>query len=159
MIERKAEIRMPLFDRLVDREPLQRREVRPLRTLGRRDLKESVRRELEQLFNTRCPIPAHRLSGRPWTVVDYGIPDLSGFSARSSEDRARVAEILRRAVETFEPRLAGVRVLLERVPGDDFALAGRIEAILDADLVPEPVSFLTALQLQKAEVEVHAGFG
>lgn len=156
MIERKAEIRMPLFDRLVDREPLQRREARPLRTLGRRDLKESVRRELEQLFNTRCPIPAHRLSSRPRTVVDYGIPDLSGFSARNPDDRARVAEILRRAVEVFEPRLTGVRVVVEGVPEDDFALAGRIDAILDVDLVPEPVSFLTALQLKEGGVEIHA---
>lgn len=155
----KAEIRMPLFDRLVDRDPRRAREARPLRTLGRGDLMESVRRELEQLFNTRCPIPAHRLSGRPWTVVDYGIPDLAGFSARSAEDRTRVAEILRHAVEVFEPRLAGVRVALEAVPEDDFALAGRIEALLVSDPVPEPVSFLTALQLKEGEVEVHAGFG
>jgi type VI secretion system protein ImpF len=159
MVEPRAEIRMPLFDRLVDREPLQCREARPLRTLGRRDLRESVRRELEQLFNTRCPIPAHRLSGRPRTVVDYGIPDLSGFSARSAPDRARVADVLRRAIEVFEPRLAGVRVVLEAVPEDGFALAGRIEAVLATDPVPEPVSFLTALQLKEGEVEVHAGFG
>lgn len=159
MIEPKAEIRMPLFDRLVDQDPLQRWEVRPLRTLGRRGLEESVRRELEQLFNTRCSIPAHRLSGHSWTVVDYGIPDFSGFSAHSAEDRARVAEILRRAIELFEPRLTGVRVHLEAIPEDGFALAGRIEAVLAADPIPEPVSFLTALQLKEGEVEVHAGFG
>ena len=159
MVEPRAEIRMPLFDRLVDHDPMRRREVRPLRTLGRSDLEESVRRELEQLFNTRCPIPAHRLAGRPRTVVDYGIPDLSGFSARSADDRDRVADILRRAIEVFEPRLAGVQVLLAAVPEDDFALAGRIEALLVADPIPEPVSFLTALQLKEGEVEVHAGFG
>lgn len=159
MVEHRAEIRMPLFDRLVDRDPMHRREVRPLRTLGRGELEESVRRELEQLFNTRCPIPAHRLSAHPWTVVDYGIPDLSGFSARSAADRGRVEDILRRAIEVFEPRLAGARVRLEPVPGDDLALAGRIEAVLVADPLSEPVSFVTALQLKAGEVEVHAGFG
>jgi type VI secretion system protein ImpF len=159
MSERKAEIRMPLFDRLVDLERKEHREELPRRTLGRRDLEESVRFELEQLFNTRCPTPAHRLSGRPCTVVDYGIPDLAGFSARSADDRVRVAEILRRAVEVFEPRLAGVRIVLETVPEDDFALAGRIEAVLVSDPVAEPVSFVTTLELKEGEVEVHAGFG
>jgi type VI secretion system protein ImpF len=159
MVEPRAEVRTPLFDRLVDRDPWHPREVRPGRTLGRGELRESVRRELEQLFNTRCPIPAHRLSTRPWTVVDYGIPDLSGFSARSAEDRGRVAEILRRAIQVFEPRLADARILLDPVPGDALALRGRIEAVLVVDSVPEPVSFVTALQLNEGEVEVHAGLG
>jgi type VI secretion system protein ImpF len=149
--------RMPLFDRLVDRDPRLRREARPLRALDRRGLRESVRRELERLFNTRCPVPAHRLAGRLRTVLDYGIPDLSGYSARNPEDRERLADALRRAVEAYEPRLADVRIQLEAVPGDDLALAGRIQALLVADSVPEPVSFLTVLQLKEGEVEVHAG--
>jgi type VI secretion system protein ImpF len=157
MGERKTDVRTPLFDRLVDRDPRLRREVRPLRTLDRRGLRESVCRELERLFNTRCPIPAHRLAGRPRTVLDYGIPDLSGFSPRSEEDRGRLADILRRAVEAYEPRLAGVRVRLDPAPGDDLALSGSIHAILITDSVPEPVSFLTVLQLKEGEVQVHAG--
>lgn len=150
-------VRTPLFDRLVDRDPGLRRELRPLRTLDRRGLRESVRRELERLFNTRCPVPAHRLAGRPRTVLDYGIPDLSGFSPRSHEDRERLAAILRRAVEAYEPRLADVRVQLEADPHDELALAGRIQAVLVVGSVPEPVSFLTVLQLKEGEVEVHAG--
>lgn len=157
MGERKTEVRTPLFDRLVDRDPRLRREVRAMRTLDRRGLRESVRRELERLFNTRCPIPAHRLAGRPRTVLDYGIPDLSGFSPRSYEDRERLADVLRRAVEAFEPRLAEVRVHLEPAPGDELALAGRIEAVLVTDSIPEPVSFLTVLQLKEGEIEVHDG--
>jgi type VI secretion system protein ImpF len=157
MGERKIEVRTPLFDRLVDRDPRLRREVRPMRTLDRRGLKESVRRELELLFNTRCPFPAHRLAGRERSVIDYGIPDFSIFSARSFEDRERLAELLRRAVEAFEPRLAGVRVYIEPVPGDDLTLAGRIEAILVADPVAEPVLFETVLQMRESKVEVHAG--
>ncbi len=169
MGDRKTEVRMPLFDRLVDRQPELRREVRPLRTLDRRgvrvsgrvseqeSLRESVRRELQRLFNTRCPVPAHRLAGRLRTVLDYGIPDLTGFSPRSHEDRERLAEALRRAVEAYEPRLAEVRVTLEPDPRDELSLAGRIQAVLVVDSVPEPVSFLTVLQLKEGEVEVHAG--
>ncbi|HWM89364.1 MAG TPA: type VI secretion system baseplate subunit TssE [Thermoanaerobaculia bacterium] len=157
MGELKNEVRMPLFDRLVDKDRRLGREARPLRTLGRRDLKESVRRELVRLFNTRCPIPAHRLGDRPRTVIDYGIPDLSGFSARSPDDRSRLAEVLLQAVEAFEPRLANVRVHLDPIPGDDLSLSGRIEAALVFDSVAEPVSFVTVLQMKDNEVEVHDG--
>src|ERR1051325_5709685 len=98
MADRSPQVRMPLFDRLVDRDRFLSRELVQMRTLDRRGVRESVRRELEQLFNTRCPIPAHRLGSRPRTVIDYGIPDFSTFSARNFDDRKRIAEILRKAV-------------------------------------------------------------
>lgn len=154
MGEGTIEVRAPLFDRLVDRDPRQQRELRPQRTLGRAGLRESVRQELVRLLNTRCPIPAHRLGGRERSVVDYGVPDFSGLSARSYEDRGRLAETLRQAVVAFEPRLAEVRVRLEPVPGDDLTLAGRIEALLRTGAVPEPVSFMTVLQIKEGEVAV-----
>ncbi|HEX6863112.1 MAG TPA: type VI secretion system baseplate subunit TssE [Thermoanaerobaculia bacterium] len=158
MNDRNVEVRAPLFDRLVDRDPWLRREVgRPQRTLDRRGLRESVRLELERLFNTRCPLPAHRLADRPRSVIDYGIPELTGFSARSFEDRDRLAELFRRAVEAFEPRLEDPRVRLEPDPGDDLSLAGFIEGFLRVDSVTEPVSFHTSVETRTGKVEVHAG--
>jgi|ERR1051325_6694218 type VI secretion system protein ImpF len=149
------QVRTPLFDRLVDRDPHLRRELRPMRTLDRRGLRESVRRELEQLFNTRCPVPQHHLGNRERTVIDYGIPDLAIFSARSFDDRGRIAEILRKAIEAYEPRLSNPRVTVEQVPGEELALMARIEATMVTETVPEPVSFLTVLQLKEGEVSVH----
>lgn len=151
------EVRTPLFDRLVDRSPKLRHEVRPSRTLDRRGLRESVRRELERLLNTRCPFPAHRLADRPRSVVDYGLPELTGFSANRVEDRERLAELIRRAVEAFEPRLAEVRVRLEPVPGDALSLAGHIDAVFQGDAVTEPVSFHTVVETRSGKVEIHAG--
>ena len=153
----KIEVRMPLFDRLVDRDPRLPHELRPTRTLDRRGLRESVRRELEQLLNTRCPFPAHRLPIGKRSVIDYGVPDFTVFSARSFDDRVRLAELLRRTIEAFEPRLIDVQVSLELMPGNDLALLGFIEAKMLTDLVPEPVSFETALDLKEGKVEVHAG--
>ncbi|HYN21586.1 MAG TPA: type VI secretion system baseplate subunit TssE [Thermoanaerobaculia bacterium] len=151
------EVRMPLFDRLVDRAPKLRHEVRSLRTLDLPGLQESVRRELERLLNTRCPLPAHRLTDRPRSVIDYGLPELSGFSPHSFEDRERLAGLIRRAVEAFEPRLFEVSVRLEPAPGDGLTLAGSIEALLRTESVLEPVSFHTALETRSGKVEVHAG--
>ncbi|HEV8432433.1 MAG TPA: type VI secretion system baseplate subunit TssE [Thermoanaerobaculia bacterium] len=156
MSERKVEVRTPLFDRLVDRDPFLRHELRPMRTLDRRGLKESVRRELEQLFNTRCPIPAHRLGSRRRSVVDYGIPDFSTFFTRNQDDWQRVAAILQRAIEIYEPRLAQVRVTVERDAGEEFVFRATIEAVLLTENVPEPVSFVTLLQTREGSAEVHA---
>jgi len=153
MREERIEVRMPLFDRLVDRDPTLRRELRPLRTLDRGGLRESVRRELERLLNTRSSLPADRLAARERSSIDYGVPDFSMFSAASFADRQRLAEIVRRAIAAYEPRLAGVRVHLE-IPRDDFRLFGRIEAVLLTGRVPEPVHFDTVLQLGEGEAAV-----
>jgi len=153
MSEEKIEVRMPLFDRLVDRDPTLRRELHPLRTLDRGGLKESIRRELERLLNTRSSLPADRLAARERSSIDYGVPDFSMFSAASFADRQRLAEIVRRAIAAYEPRLAGVRVHLEHA-GDDFRLIGRIEAMLLTGRVAQPVHFDTVLQLGDGEAAV-----
>jgi len=155
MADRTLRVRMPLFDRLVDRDLFLRHELVQMRTIDRRGIRESVRRELEQLFNTRCPIPEHRLtSDRPRTVIDYGIPDFSTFSARNPNDRGRLAVILRQAIEVYEPRLANVSVEITSKPGDDFTFIGTIQADLMVDGVPEAVLFTTALQMKEGSVEV-----
>lgn len=155
MGDEKIEVRAPLFDRLVDRDLRLPRELRPMRTLDRRGLRESVRRELEQLFNTRCPVPAHRLAGRERTVIDYGIPDFSTFSPRSFDDCKRLESVLREAIERYEPRLANVRVHIDPIKdGDPFALSAEVRADMIVDRVPEPVSFLTLMQLKDGGVAV-----
>ena len=145
---------MPLFDRLVDRDRFLGEERVQMRTLDRRGVRESVRRELEQLFNTRCPIPSHRLGNRERTVIDYGIPDFSTFSARNPDDHKRIAEILRKAIEAYEPRLAQVRVIIEPIAGDDFALGGSIEAVLVVDNAQEAMLFPTMLQMKEGSIAV-----
>jgi type VI secretion system protein ImpF len=155
MGEQKIEVRTPLFDRLVDHDPTLRRELRPMRTLDRGRLKESVRRELELLLNTRASLPAGRLSLRDRSVIDYGVPDFGFFSPRSFDDRTRMADLIRRAIVIYEPRLTDVRVFVDLAPGDELAVSVRIEAKLRTGTMPEPVSFDTVLQSGE-EVAVHA---
>lgn len=157
MADRPIEVRMPLFDRLVDRAHSRvPHDKVPVRTIDRGLLKESVRRELEQLFNTRCPTPAHLLGTRPRTVIDYGIPDFSTISARNFDDRKRLEAMLRSAIEAYEPRLSDVRVVVEVMPGNDFVLRGYIAGYLIVDGVPEAVLFPTLMQMRDATVEVRS---
>ncbi|HEX6903558.1 MAG TPA: type VI secretion system baseplate subunit TssE [Thermoanaerobaculia bacterium] len=153
MIETR--VRAPLFDRLVDREPHVPAEPRPLRTLDPQGLRESVRRELERMLNTRSSLPVDELAGRPeLTVLEYGIPDLSAFSAGSDEDQVRLAAVVTRAVAAFEPRLRQVKVAVLGLEDERRSLAVRIDALLAVDEVAEPISFPALIGLRTGTVEV-----
>lgn len=149
------EVRAPLFDRLIDRDPGVQREPRPFRTLDRRGLRESVRRELERLFNTRSSLPADRLRDRERTVVEYGVPDLSVLAPGRQEDRQRLAAVLRETIEAYEPRLSDVRVTVDEPspePARGQALTARIDAVLVVEEVHEPISFGLDLDGGAAEI-------
>ena len=154
---RGHEVRAPLFDRLIDREPDGRRELGARKTLDRAGLRESVRRELGRLFNTRSPLPVDDLRGRERTVIEYGLPDLSVLAPENHADRLRLAAILREAIEAYEPRLADVRVTVAEpapAPGRRQALRARIDAVLVVDDVAESVSFGAHLAEHGAAVTV-----
>jgi type VI secretion system lysozyme-like protein len=146
-----------LFERLVDTEPRSREEeAQPFRVLDVRTLKESVRRELARLLNTRRHAPR---GGEPnadekMTVLDYGVPDFSSLSASSGDDQNRLAALVAAAITAFEPRLEGVRVHVERLRQEDRALLLRVEARLVVGTVAEPVSFPILVRGKSGEAEV-----
>ncbi|HKI00431.1 MAG TPA: type VI secretion system baseplate subunit TssE [Thermoanaerobaculia bacterium] len=151
----ETRVRSPLFDRLVDLEPRVSAEPRPLRALHLRGLRESVHRELERLLNTRSSLPVDRLAERAeLTVLEYGIPDLSAYSAGSAEDQGLLAGVIVRAVTAFEPRLRGVKVAVLGLKEDQRCLRLRIDAVLTADEVAEPVSFPMVVGVKSGTVEV-----
>ncbi|KYF83277.1 hypothetical protein BE17_17265 [Sorangium cellulosum] len=137
---------MPLFDRLVDEDPSQRSEARPKRSHDLDALRASVRRELERLLGTRCPVPGDVALSRQRTVIDYGLPDLDlGGRASIKEERLRVARLVRQAIEAYEPRLARIEVeLLEPAEGDARHQVA-VRAVLVTDRVREPLSFTLPL--------------
>jgi type VI secretion system protein ImpF len=139
---RELNVRTPLFDRLAG----------GARTLDLIGLRESVRRELELLFNTRSSFPSHRLPGAPLTVIDYGIPPLVNLAARNIQDQDELAGALREAITAFEPRLDSVRVRVVPPPADQMYLELSIEAELIADAVRQPVSFGIAVRGETVEV-------
>lgn len=157
MAERPQPTRAPLFDRLVDREPWKVREAPPRRTLDRKGLRESVRRELERLFNTRSPLPASRLAEmapEDRTVADYGIPDPASFAPANPEDRREIAELLRRSVAAYEPRLQHVVVEARTLPDQPERLIFALGGALLIDGVPEPVTFPVVFRRGRGEVRI-----
>ncbi len=141
---------MLLFERLIDHDPQESSEASPLRVHSREELRESVRREVGRLLNTRCPVPEERNG----TVIDYGIPEFSWMSASSGDDRRQLANTIARKVTTFEPRLEQVRVRLECDSADPRALIGTIEGVLVVESIREAVSFPLLIQNKNGEVDV-----
>ena len=143
MIQKPKETaRALLFERLVDLNPESQIEPHPLRTLDAEELKESVRREVERLLNTRCPLSADLYERkRDLTVIDYGVPDFSQFNSQSSDLRKRLAAIFSQAISAFEPRLRQVRVLVEDSMDNEKSLLAHVDAMLVVESINEPLSF------------------
>jgi type VI secretion system lysozyme-like protein len=142
----------PLFDRLrATRTPA---DPQLLRFGDRQAVAESVRRELEHLFNTRSPTATARYAEQPLTVIDYGIPDLLEFDPQIGTDRGRLAALLTRAICAFEPRLRQVRVVVEPAPGRPQELFARLTAKLALESLVEPAHFAVAFTRQGCQVKV-----
>jgi type VI secretion system protein ImpF len=147
---------VPLFDRLVDLTPEEKREATSWRRLSREEAKESVARELARLFDARRAEPLEIAAERTdLTVLDYGIPDYGNRSPADSTGRRLFERAIQRAIAAFEPRLIGPEVELETFPGRPSMLLARITGVLATGDIVEPVSFEIDLGVRRAaEVEI-----
>ena len=148
MLERDLNITPSILDRLIDLEPVNQNEAASARYQSLRELKSSVRRDLEALLNTRIPIYRidESLEEIKQSVALYGLPDFTSMGATNAEEQGFMTSTIQKAIETFEPRFIGVKVSLEPVDNQAKQVRFRIEANLDIEPSPEPVVFDTVLQ-------------
>jgi type VI secretion system protein ImpF len=153
-------ITLSVLDRLIDREPRNSSEVPLPRAQSVRELKNSLRRDLEWLLNSRriAIEPPESLRELNRSLYMYGLPDFSAFNIASAKDQGKLIRILQGAVKLFEPRLSNVRI----VPGEMTTTGTRkvrfrIEGLLLMDPAPEHISFDTVLQLNNGEYQVQGG--
>ena len=147
-----------VLDRLLDDDPGRLLEAPASRSRSIEELKQSVRRDLEWLLNTRqnaggVPPGLKELNH---SLAAYGLPDFSTFTVKNPADQVRLQRILQLAISTFEPRLDNVTVTL--VPARDLEqkLRFRIDGRLKIEPVPEPVTFDTVLQAANDQYVVKA---
>jgi type VI secretion system protein ImpF len=115
-----------------------------------------VRRDLEDLLNTRLTVPGLPLSLTRLreSVYAYGLVDLNSLNALTPQQRDEIGKVLERTVAHFEPRLRDVRTIaVEADGGRKQAVRFRIEARLDVDPAPEVV-FDTVLELTTGQTTV-----
>ncbi len=163
-----------VLDRLLDHEPEVSSEPVPSRAQGLRQMKQSLRRDLEWLLNARqsSPILSHAESADhsgattaaaaasahelQRSLIFYGLPDFSSASSLSVSDQRRISRAIETAVAKFEPRLSDVVVTLLPMRETERALRFRIDARLHVEPAPEPVTFDTVLHIHSGEYRIEA---
>ena len=146
-----------LIDRLIDRDPRAESDPHTTRAQSIRQMKASLRRDLEWLLNTRRTPDAagDSLAEVSHSLFNYGLPDFSALSLNSPRDRGHLLVELEKTVAIFEPRLKEVRVTLVDAPGNASRVVHfQIEGMLQMDPSPEQVSFDTTLQLSSGEYQI-----
>jgi type VI secretion system protein ImpF len=146
-----------VLDRLIDYEPTLTREPPKSRGQVLRDLKQSIRRDLENLLNTRrrCKSWPENFDELELSLVNYGIPDMTGAALGSAAGRDKFREDCQTVLRLFEPRFTRVAVeMLGNVEPLDRTLRFRINAMLHAEPAPEPIVFDSALQPVTGNVAV-----
>lgn len=146
-----------VLDRLLDTEPEVSREAPKSRNQSLRELKQAVRRDLENLLNTRkrcVPWPADMIELKQ-SLVNYGIPDMTGSSFSSPKEREEFRRTLQNLILMNERRLKKVSVrLLDSAESIDRTIRFLIDAVLQAEPAPEPIQFDSTLRLTTGTFEV-----
>lgn len=142
-----------LLDRLTDLEPREAADPPLTRAASIRQLKTSLRRDLEWLFNTRAnPDTPMDLAEVVRSVYNYGLPDFTHLSLGSNRDRTVLQKRMELAISYFEPRLTGITVrLLENSYEPGRAIRFQIDGMLKMDPAPEHISFDTLLDIPTGE--------
>lgn len=145
-MQRTQGARPPLFERLTDEYPLVPVERQPFRILNKNELRESVRREITWLLNTRSPIPQFMLEKQTPVTFNYGIPDLfTLFHPLSPEKELKLCNLLERTISAFEPRIKRARVSFERYDTGSRSLMLRLDGTIVVENLVEQLSFTVVL--------------
>lgn len=148
-----------VLDRLLDDHPDAAGESAAARPLLD-DIRAAVRRDLENLLNSRRRLraPAEDGSELERSVLEYGIPDLTGAGLGSSEKRESFLQMVEEVIRRCEPRLQQVHVVpLDEEEPLERALRFRIEAELIAEPAPEPIVFESELEPVSRTLAVEPG--
>ena len=156
-VDKKKKLRPSILDRLIDSEPHVQVEADKNKHQQLRELRDSVRRDLENLLNTRYRVvePSGEFTQLETSVLNYGLPDLATVNIVDLEKKKEFTQNLERILRTYEPRFKTVKVnYQDNQDGTDRTLRFRIDATLDADPAPEVIIFDSILDPVSRTVNV-----
>jgi len=149
-----------LLDRLTDDEPDKKLEPRLQRVMSKRRLRDAVLRDLAWLFNTTRLDPnmdATTLPNARRSVINYGLPALSGQTA-SSLEVPDLERAIRQAILDFEPRILPeslqVHALETEAMDHNNVIGVQITGQLWAQPQPLELRLRTEIDLETGQVEV-----
>ncbi len=156
-IDKKKKLRPSILDRLIDNDPKNNTEVDSDQHQKLKDLRNSVRRDLENLLNTRFRMvePDSEYTQIQNSLLNYGLPDLATVNISDQEKRKEFIQHLETILIEYEPRFKAVKVrYMDNSDTLDRTLRFRIDATLYADPSPEIVVFDSILEPVTRNVNV-----
>ena len=153
MAKSKAEnlVTQSLLDRLIDVD-----DWPTTRSNSMRMYRDSLKRDVESLLNTRRP-PISNIQSYPKaaaSVIHFGLTDLNAFTGSAERDENALLLAILQSLREFEPRIQSPRVFLVRNDTANRHLRFHIEGRIQFENVPEDISFDTVLELSSGEYEV-----
>ena len=148
-VDKNKKLRPSILDRLLDDEPHNQTETDPGQHQLVKQLRNSVRRDLESLLNTRYHVikPPEDLREVDKSLLNYGLPDLATINISDSKKRDEFTARLQKTLVQYEPRFKSVKVsYIENKDETDRTLRFRIDAVIYADPMPQVVVFDSVLE-------------
>jgi type VI secretion system protein ImpF len=149
-----------LLDRLTDEAPEQKLEPRAQRVISKRQLRQAVLRDLAWLLNSTrldanmdpATFPLARRS-----VINYGLPALSGETATSIEI-SDLERGIRQAIVDYEPRILPSTLRVRALEVGEFenhnVVGIEISGQLWAQPIPIDLLVRTEIDLETGKVEI-----
>jgi len=148
-VDKKKKLRPSILDRLFDDEPDNQTEIDLGQHQKLKQLRLSVRRDLESLMNARFRVmePGEEYIELDKSLLNYGLPDLATINITDLDKRKEFTSKMEKILKEFEPRFKDVNVsYLDNKDNTDRTLRFRIDATLYADPSPEVVVFDSILE-------------
>ena len=146
-----------VLDRLIDNEPGSSVEPEWARSQGVLELRDTVKRDLESLLNSRQTRPelVDNIDELSTSMLTYGLPDFTSTGGGGVEEHEMLRRAVEKTIERFEPRLRHVGVVVvPQKSSFERSLHLTISAMLWIDPEPIPISFDTVVQTATGTCEV-----
>jgi type VI secretion system protein ImpF len=125
--------------------------------ISMRRLRECVQRDLGWLLNSSSLDVNEDLSRYPYvakSVLNYGMPSFAGRMVSSIDPKA-AAQRIREVINTYEPRLSRVQVIVEQATTpDEMTMSFRIEADLWGQPVAQHLVLRTSIDIESGDVKI-----
>lgn len=152
-------ITQSLLDRLCDVEILPLGEVTEWPETRKESIamfKQSLKRDVEWLLNTRKPIVPD-VESFPLTsasVLCFGLPDSRIFHGAGGGDPETLKLLLRQCLQEFEPRIQKPQVTISATDRLNRSLRFQVEGVVRYEDMEEEIQLDTVLKLISGEYEV-----
>lgn len=151
-----------ILDRLIDEAPDRMIDLPMSATAQTREVRESIRRDLEALLNTRRNPkgPPTTLSELKDALVSYGVDGMVSANLVTDEAKLKLARMIERRISLFETRLSEVQVtILKSRTMTERALRMRIDATFRLHEGMPPISFESTIDPSTQRFLVEASNG